>query len=150
MKECVRCLQVKTASEFTAHKATKDRLDSWCKQCHTEYRKENKEAIRKINARYRERHKEAIKQRNRNWETKNQAKLNAKEAARRARKLKATPKWADLAAIKRFYENCPKGYEVDHIVPLKGKEICGLHVLGNLQYLPTSENRRKGNKYAII
>jgi hypothetical protein len=70
------------------------------------------------------------------------------EARRRATKLNATPPWADLDAIKEFYRNCPKGYHVDHIAPLKGKNICGLHVLDNLQYLTATENIKKGNRYA--
>lgn len=57
------------------------------------------------------------------------------------------PKWADLKAIRRFYEACPKGYEVDHIIPLMGKNVCGLHVLENLQYLTIFENRSKGNNF---
>jgi hypothetical protein len=65
----------------------------------------------------------------------------------RTRQLQATPCWADLVAIKKFYENCPEGYHVDHIAPLQGKTICGLHVLENLQYLTASENCRKGNTY---
>lgn len=74
----------------------------------------------------------------------------AKEAKRRATKLKATPKWADLKAIKEFYKNCPKGYHVDHIIPLKGRNVCGLHVLENLQYLPAIENIKKSNRYDIL
>jgi hypothetical protein len=59
------------------------------------------------------------------------------------RRKKQTPLDADLQAIKLFYENCPKGYEVDHIIPIsKG----GLHTLENLQYLTIRENRCKSNK----
>ena len=68
---------------------------------------------------------------------------------RRSAKLQRTPPWADLKAIKQFYANCPKGYHVDHIVPLQGDNVSGFHVLNNLQYLSASENRSKGNKYAI-
>jgi len=61
----------------------------------------------------------------------------------RAKLRNQTPADADRKAIRSFYENCPKGYEVDHIIPIsKG----GLHTLENLQYLTISENRRKGNK----
>jgi hypothetical protein len=58
----------------------------------------------------------------------------------------ATPKWANLDKIKEIYMNCPKGYHVDHIIPLQGVGICGLHVENNLQYLPAIENIRKGNR----
>jgi hypothetical protein len=70
----------------------------------------------------------------------------AKNAKRNALKIKATPFWADLEAIKEFYLNCPEGYEVDHIVPLRNKFVCGLHILENLQYLSKSENCSKNNK----
>ena len=53
----------------------------------------------------------------------------------------------DLSLIKEFYLQCPGGYEVDHIIPLNGKNISGLHTLSNLQYLPASDNRRKSNKF---
>jgi hypothetical protein len=67
-------------------------------------------------------------------------------AKRNAAKLKATPRFANLEKIKEIYKNCPKGYTVDHIVPLQGKVVCGLHVEWNLQYLTPSENSSKSNK----
>lgn len=57
------------------------------------------------------------------------------------------PKWANIQAIKDIYMNRPKGYHVDHIIPLQGNNVCGLHVETNLQYLPASENISKGNKF---
>lgn len=60
-----------------------------------------------------------------------------------ASKLAQTPPDANHDIIRKIYENCPQGYEVDHRIPIsKG----GLHHQDNLQYLPISENRRKGNK----
>ena len=64
-----------------------------------------------------------------------------------SRKLRG-PAWADLEAIRIFYANCPRGHHVDHIIPLRGKHVSGLHVLENLQYLPALENIRKGNRHA--
>ena len=68
---------------------------------------------------------------------------------RRARKLQATPKWlteSQKQQIKDLYLNCPKGYHVDHIVPLKGSKVSGLHVIWNLQWLPGIVNISKSNK----
>jgi hypothetical protein len=67
--------------------------------------------------------------------------------SRKAQKLKATPKWADLDKIKEIYRNRPEGYHVDHIIPLVSSRVCGLHVEHNLQYLPASENIRKKNNF---
>lgn len=71
------------------------------------------------------------------------------QASRRSNKLDRTPEWADLAKIQEFYANCPTGWHVDHIVPLKGKLVSGLHTLNNLQYLPALDNITKGNKFVI-
>ena len=68
------------------------------------------------------------------------------QRARNALKRGATPGWADQKAIKDFYDACPDGYEVDHIIPLRGVNVCGLHMLENLQYLPAKDNLAKSNK----
>ncbi len=57
----------------------------------------------------------------------------------------------ELAEIQGLYDFCRifKGFEVDHIIPLNGKLVSGLHVLSNLQVIPIHENRSKQNKYVI-
>ncbi len=68
---------------------------------------------------------------------------------RKADKIQRTPAWADLEVIKLFYECRPANCHVDHIIPLRGKNISGLHVETNLQWLPERDNLIKGNKFQI-
>lgn len=74
--------------------------------------------------------------------------VKSQAAEYRARRLRATPLWLtekDKEEIARIYLTCPEGFDVDHVLPLKGKNVCGLHVPWNLQHLPQTENRSKGN-----
>lgn len=83
------------------------------------------------------------------WRENNRGVVNLKAATYRASKMRATPKWLsaeDREIMKLIYENCPKGYEVDHIIPLQHPEVQGLHVPWNLQYLSIFENRSKSNR----
>lgn len=73
---------------------------------------------------------------------------------RRAAKLNRTPPWADLDAMRAIYDKSQRltaetgiPHHVDHILPLQGKLVSGLHVAANLQVIPASENIRKRNKY---
>lgn len=73
---------------------------------------------------------------------------------RRAAKKKRTPGWANMNAIRAIYYKCAEisaamgiEHHVDHIVPLQGRKVCGLHCEANLQIIPASENVRKHNKH---
>jgi len=100
------------------------------------YKKENKEKIKEY----------AVKTRH----------LNAKrKATRRDRMMERTPKWlnsGELFEIECIYKYCGAlrsiglKYEVDHIIPLAGKNASGLHVPSNLQVIPMIQNRQKSNK----
>lgn len=62
----------------------------------------------------------------------------------------ATPPWlteAQRAEMKHIYESCPPGSNVDHIVPLDSKIVCGLHVPWNLQHMTFLDNMRKSNTW---
>lgn len=87
------------------------------------------------------------------WRNKNRGLVNAKAAEYRAAKLRQTPKWLteeQKKTIIMIYQNCPAGYEVDHIIPLRHQEVKGLHVPWNLQYLKMQDNRSKGNRMKSI
>ena len=70
------------------------------------------------------------------------------QALRRAAKLNATPSWVDYDAIHEIYVNAAMlSMTVDHVVPLKGKNVCGLHVPWNLQLMSKAENSKKHNRH---
>ena len=80
----------------------------------------------------------------------NKSEYIARAIQYRTKRNLATPSWADLDKIKAIYNECPKGYHVDHIIPLQGALVCGLHVETNLQYLTAQDNIIKHNKFEII
>ena len=83
----------------------------------------------------------------REWARNNPEKKKKSREDYKKRWERATPPWADMKQIRRFYADCPKGYSVHHEVPLKHEFICGLNILANMEYLPVEENCRLGNKY---
>ena len=111
-----------------------------------DWRAKNKDRFRYHIDKYRKANPELIKRLGKKWRIGNPDKIRAigrrVQAARRA----CMPKWVDRTAIKSIYDKCPVGHHVDHILPIKGKNVCGLHVPENLQYLPAIENMKKGNR----
>ena len=120
-------------------------LSSWCRFC-----------LNKNNKKYRQENKKTLAAKRKIYDKqylKNNKHLrNARNTKRRAYKLNATPNWAELDKIKIVYEKVKwlesltgLRYHVDHIVPLKGENVCGLHVWANLQILEFGINCSKGN-----
>jgi 5-methylcytosine-specific restriction endonuclease McrA len=104
----------------------------------------NKETEKQRTSAYRKAHLENY----RALERKNNRSKVAKNALRRAKQLQATLKIPGIEkALKEVYANCPVGLEVDHEVPLNGRNVCGLHVPWNLRYLTPEANRSKGNRF---
>ena len=108
-------------------------------------------------AKCRESNREKARQTTRVWQINNPDKVNAYFNQRRADKLNRTPSWLSedqRNEIQEFYEMAkalenifPWKQHVDHIVPLKGKNVSGLNVPWNLQILSAHGNITKSNKY---
>lgn len=168
LKRCGSCHELKSLSEFHLRRASPDGLAYKCAECVKsscrEWKRKNPEAFKEWYRRnvdrqsekfkeYRRKNRDHLSKQYREWAKENPHKVNAIVAKRTAAKLKATPPWADQAAIRNFYERAAEltratgiRHEVDHIVPLQGKTVCGLHWEGNLQVLPKTENIRKSNR----
>lgn len=123
----------------------------------TKWQKENPERQREIEREWLQRNPGRKKSNDRAWRERNPARSAARSAKRRAAKLNATPPWLTqehLDQIETMYSFAKKlgaltgqSFEVDHIVPLQGENVCGLHVPWNLQLLDQKLNRSKSNKH---
>lgn len=99
---------------------------------------------------------ERIKQHKRNWWKNNKAHGLALVRARQTRLIKACPAWADQEKIKRTYVVASRisevsgiPHHVDHVIPLRGDTVCGLHVPENLMVVAYDYNCSKSNRYEV-
>ena len=117
----------------------------------------NREHLLQQKKEYYQKNKESILEYKSTYQKVNRHKKNATEAKRHSAKLQRTPPWLSEdqeAEIESFYwlskdlsRVTGEKYNVDHIVPLQGENVCGLHVPWNLQVLPSDVNISKGNKF---
>lgn len=178
MKTCTKCEIQKELSMF--HKGNNpDGHRTWCKACMSAYKKQykidNAERVKKVQREYdavqnplrrsyfQQRYidkKEHVLAVNSAYRRENLDKHAAKETKRRAAKINRTPAWLtedDHWMIEQAYELAALrtkmfgfAWEVDHVLPLQGKIISGLHIPTNLQVIPATLNRQKNNRYEVV
>jgi 5-methylcytosine-specific restriction endonuclease McrA len=146
MKHCFGCKTTKLKSEFSKCSSRRDGLQTQCKECKhvtaTNWRIKNKSRSNAITEK---------------WRKANLDKDCARVARRSAAKSDRMLKWGKETLkkdIQIWYTRAKLAstfmggnWHVDHIVPLRGKTVSGLHVPWNLQILPAIENIKKGNKH---
>lgn len=170
---CTKCKQSKTPGEFHIKKKSRTGRMTYCKVCALAYGKAKRASSpngrREEHREYHQKNSESIARRKkvynaitlaertstvRKWRQANRSKVRARRAKYRAQLLKATPSWADALVIQSFYDAAVRlsiqtnnEYEVDHIVPLNSKLVCGLYCEANLQVILGKENRQKSNLF---
>jgi len=135
-KKCSRCYEVKSYSEYYSRygKALPFHPESRCRVCKNQATSKRKTGKRRADPAWR-----------------NHDNVLRKIRQGRSAKKQALVKWADRKKILKIYRECyAKGeeFEVDHVVPFRGKNVCGLHVHENLQILTKKANSEKQNKHA--
>jgi hypothetical protein len=177
-KTCKCCAEVKALSLFHKQKGGVGGCRSVCKNCRKDEHKNryeadkaawNKRAVawraanpdkaKLINKKFREANREQRNAHKRKWLQINKGHVNAYNVTRHAAKLQRTPVWLsefDKLKIQCLYQlaamrNAESGYawHVDHIIPLQGKKVSGLHVPDNLRVIPAVDNNRKYNLYEV-
>ncbi len=117
------------------------------------YIKKNFKRLKAYHKEYNKKNFKQIKLCMREYCRNNRGKIIASNKKYQAVLIQRYPKWLIPEQKQRIidiYYNCPKGYVVDHIIPLQGRHISGLHHPDNLQYLTKSENLSKYNNYPEI
>lgn len=163
-KTCRSCQRLKFLSDF--YKQSTRGLSGvrgTCKECDNAkkrlYRSANRDALieqRRLDYRLNREHYLANKKQ---YRQDNKGKINALVAARKSVVKQRTPKWLDDIGFERI-ENEYKlaalltkvtgqSWHVDHIIPLQGKSVSGLHVPSNLRVMIGLDNIRKANKYEV-
>lgn len=172
MRCCTKCGEEKEFTEFNKNKSGKFGYTEQCKACRrltyldtqeavkaraSQWKKDNPEKRLENNRKWREDNLELSRKYAREWVSRNKSYVNAQASKYRAKKESAAVAWdTELTdfCMQEGYDLLQKrkqvtgqSWDIDHIVPLKGKTSCGLHVWNNLQVIPAGLNRSKGNRH---
>ena len=152
---CVECLKVEWAEsnikraeyfkQYNRREEVKDKKNEW----YEANKEQVMDAAKTRPIEVKREYQKAWKERNTTW-------VRADTKARRRKHREATPSWLtkkEKAEIRQLYQiaitmskTTGEQYVVDHIIPLRGEDVCGLHVPWNLRVITQEENLKKSNK----
>lgn len=173
IKKCNRCGIEKSTLDFYKRNNRKSGIQSYCKECqnkrfkiysknhnrkeyHKRYREDNKDLLKIKHKEYIINNKEKVSKWNKDW-IKNNPDIRAEHYRRKFLKKKnSVPVWFStkdklyiswLYSVQRVVKRTSNlKLHIDHIVPLNGKTVCGLHYFNNLRLITEKENMSKYNK----
>lgn len=154
VKSCSVCKTNKSQDRFWLSRAARDGYQNTCIECS----KKRNFIRRSISRAHYNKNTAIVCAKVAAWRVANPDKINARDAKRRFLFKKAIPKWlteSDWIEIKWAYKIAQEWskervekYHVDHIIPLQGKEVCGLHIPSNLQIIKAVDNFKKSNHFS--
>lgn len=155
-RQCVECNRIAAAERIKQDPQTnRDKVRKWA----TSNPEKAKASARRRYEKEMRTNPELRRERGRTWAKENPGKARNIVARRRAAKAQRTPAWltqTDFAEIQFTYEYCAAlraiglDYHVDHVIPLRGRNVSGLHVPSNLQVLHAADNMTKANTFEVV
>lgn len=175
MKTCTICKETLSDTDFYPEKRTKNGLMARCKKCESirskektlrrkdlqytkakEWRDNNKDVMYNLSLTWRKQNPKKTAAYFVDYRNRNRGLVNERWARREALKRSATPSWLtedDIWMMAEIYDlsslrtdTTGIAWNVDHIIPLQGKTVSGLHVPWNLRIITARENRAKSNR----
>ena len=169
LKKCNVCGEAKPFSAFSTRRASPDGLNYSCRICASarsiNWKRSNPEANATWWNANRQRRRDAfrvwreanidrVRSNYKAWAAANPDIVAANARHRELSKVRATPAWIDKRTMRPLYSEANRltkltgiRHEVDHIVPLRNRNVCGLHVPWNLQVITQAMKRRKTNHH---
>ena len=152
-RACLKCTNARVKLFFEANK---ELVRTRKAEAQRNYRKNYPQKAKESRQAWAESNRAKDQSYKKKWQTENKGVVNYLTRKRQAAKLQRTPSWLTeedhwmiqeayaLAALRTKLFGFP--WHVDHILPLQGKVVSGLHVPINLQVIPGKDNVRKGNR----
>lgn len=163
IKTCVKCNSTKDILEFYAATRGLFGVRGECKECtkkqKQEYKHKNRDVVNAKAKTYYNKNRANHLAQKQKYRQANKYKINALNKAYKVAKMNRVPAWIDKDEqwlIKEAYDLAAVrtklfgfAWHVDHIIPLQGKNVSGLHVMANLQVIPAVENIKKKNAFEV-
>jgi hypothetical protein len=153
-KECLSCGTFRTWDMFRKDSRTRTGYRASCKYCASVKLKEDSVQNAEASKRYYLKHRDKVLKKKAEDRRRRPEVYKVFDAMKKAKRRSAYVRWASPEGVQAVYdlakhmtETTGEVHHVDHVIPIKGKKVTGLHVEGNLRVVTAKENLAKHNKY---